>query len=71
MKISSLGVLVTLGRSPGAEITEEAPGGLADLAGIHLGDVINAVDGKSVKSPAELQAELAGKTVGDKVRLGF
>jgi S1-C subfamily serine protease len=38
---------------------------------IHLGDVINAVDGKSVKSPAELQAELAGKTVGDKVRLGF
>jgi hypothetical protein len=36
MKISSLGVLVTLGRRPGAESTEEAPGGLADLAGNSL-----------------------------------
>jgi hypothetical protein len=71
LKIPSLGVFVTLGRSQGALITDAAPNGLAQLGGIHIGDVINTVDGKAVKSPTELEAELAGKAAGDKVRLGF
>src|SRR5258708_32351846 len=31
----------------------------------------NAVDGKAVRTPVELAAELSSRKVGDKVRLGF
>jgi hypothetical protein len=71
MKIDALGIIVTLGRSQGAEITEVAPNGIAALAGLHPGDVINTVDGKLVKSPMELAAELSNRAAGDKVRLGY
>jgi hypothetical protein len=71
MKIDALGVTVALGRSAGAEITDEAPNGVAALAGLHRGDVINAVDGKAVKTPMELAAELANRPTGDKVRIGY
>jgi len=70
MKISVLGVMATLGRNPGAEITDEAPNGVAVLAGIHVGDVINAVDGNPVSTPMELAAELANRPAGDKIKLG-
>jgi hypothetical protein len=71
MKLDALGVKVTLGRSAGAEITDEAPNGVAALAGLHPGDVINTVDGKPVRTPMELAAELTNHQAGDKVRLGF
>jgi S1-C subfamily serine protease len=71
MNVYALGVVVTLGRTQGAEITSEAPNGLAALAGLHLGDVINAVDGKPVKTPMELAVELSNRAAGDKVRLGY
>ncbi len=69
--ISALGVLVTPGRNPGAEIAEEAPNGVAALAGLHVEDVINSVDGKPVRTPMELAAELSTRVAGDKVRLGY
>lgn len=71
MTIGVLGVVVAAGRNSGAEITDESPNGVAALAGLHPGDVINTVDGKSVKTPMELAAELAGRHAGDKVRLGY
>ena len=71
MKVDAFGVSVTLGRSAGAEITDEAPNGGAALAGLHVGDVINAVDGKPIKTPMELAAELSSRSAGDKVRLGY
>jgi S1-C subfamily serine protease len=71
MSIDVLGVMVKLGRSTGAEIAGEAPNGVAALAGLHPGDVINAVDGKTVRTPMELAAELANRPGGDKVRLGY
>jgi hypothetical protein len=71
INLSLLGVVVTLGRSVGAEITEERPNGVATLAGIHVGDVINAVDGKSVRTPMELATELSNREAGSKVRLGY
>ena len=71
MKIDSLGVMVKLGQINGAEITDEAPNGVAAMAGLHSGDVINLVDGKPVKTPMELAAELANRPGGDKVRLGY
>ncbi len=63
MNVYALGVVVTLGRNQGAEITSEAPNG--------VGDVIDSVDGKPVKTPIELAAELSGKPAGTKIRLGF
>jgi len=71
MKLPSLGITVALGANPGAEITDEAPNGVAALAGLHVGDVINAVDGKPVRTPMELAAELANHAAGDKIKLGF
>lgn len=71
MNIALLGVIVGVGRSTGAEINDVTPNSVASQAGLHVGDVINAVDGKPVKNPMELAAELAGHVAGDKVRLGF
>lgn len=71
MRVPALGIMVALGRNPGAEITDEASTGVAALAGLHIGDVINAVDGKPVKTPMELAVELANHQTGDKVKLGF
>jgi hypothetical protein len=69
--IVELGVFVKLGRNAGAEIAGTEPGGVAALAGLNVGDVINAVDGKPVGTPMELVAELANHAAGDKVRLGY
>lgn len=71
MKVSALGIMATVGANPGAEITDEAPNGAANLAGIHVGDVINEVGGRPVRTPMELATELASHAPGDKVKVGF
>jgi hypothetical protein len=68
MKISALGIMAAVGQQQGAEIAEVFPNGVAAL---HRGDVINSVDGKPIKSPMELAAELSSRKAGDKVRLGY
>jgi hypothetical protein len=70
MKISALGIMAQAARN-GVEITEVAPNGLAALAGMHSGDVINTVDGKPINTPMELAAELSSRASGDKVQLGY
>jgi hypothetical protein len=69
--ISSLGITAAIGDNQGAEIADEAPNGVAALANMHSGDVIVSVDGKSIKSPMELSAELANHAPGDHLRIGF
>ena len=71
MLIPLLGITAAIGNNPGAEVTDEAPNGVAALAGIRVGDVINAVDGKPVSTPMELAAVLVSHQAGDKVRIGF
>jgi hypothetical protein len=71
MRISALGIMAAAGSNQGAEVTNEAPNSMAALGGIHVGDVINAVDGMPVKSPAELATALSGVASGSKVRIGF
>ena len=71
MLIPALGITAIAGSAKGAEITDEAPNGVAALVGLHPGDVINAVDGKPVNTPIELAAELSSRAVGNKVTLGY
>ena len=63
--------MVTLARASGAEITDEEANGPAALAGLHPGDVITEVDGRTVKTPTELMAELSKRQAGDKVQLVY
>lgn len=71
MQIPALSAMVRLGSSPGAEVVDEAPNGVAALAGVHPGDVINSVNGKPVNTPMELAAALAGLAPGAQVQIGY
>ena len=71
MKINALGIMALLGRIDGAEIIDVSPNGVAALAGLHPGDVINTIDGRPIQSPMELATELSNRATGDKVRLGY
>jgi S1-C subfamily serine protease len=55
----------------GAQITDVSPNGAAASAGLHPGDIINAVNGAPVKNPTELTTALAAIPAGGTVRLGY
>jgi S1-C subfamily serine protease len=73
--IDSLGLIVDtrMGGDPsGAEIVEIVDrGSLANVSGLHVGDVINSLNGKPVGTAAEFAAELSGQPTGSRVRLGY
>jgi S1-C subfamily serine protease len=71
MKVAVLEISVRAGRVEGAEITDLAPNGVGALVGLHPGDVINAVKGKTVKTPMELVMDLSNWKAGEKVRIGY
>jgi len=66
-----LGLAVVPRGLEGAEIVEVVPGSVAEWAGLQPGDVINGIDGKTVRTPMELAAELSGRGTGEKVRLAY
>lgn len=70
-QVDILGLAVVSRGSEGAEIVQVLHGSVAEGAGLHAGDVINGVDGKTIGTPAELAAALSEKTAGAKVRLAF
>jgi serine protease Do/serine protease DegQ len=53
----------------GALVQEVVSGSAAEKAGVQVGDVIVAVDGKTVRSAAELRTTIGVKRSGDKVAL--
>jgi S1-C subfamily serine protease len=55
----------------GAVIVVVSPGSVAQLANLQVGYVIMSVDGKPVKSPMELAAELQNRASGSQVHLGY
>jgi hypothetical protein len=55
----------------GAKISEIANGGVADHGGLHVGDIINSVDGKAVGGPGEFEAELQNRAPGTNIRVGY
>ncbi len=69
MSIPALGVLVAPQEFDGAKILEIVPGGVAEMASMKAGDLIRSVDGRAVRTPMELVAELSDKS--GKVRIGI
>ncbi len=55
----------------GVVVTAVVPGGAAATAGLQAGDVITAVDGQPVRSPAELRDHLYGEPPGTSVSLSY
>jgi len=70
LRIPALGITAA-GNSQGVEVTGVVPNSAAALGGIHLGDVITAVDGKPINNPTELATALSEIAPGSKVRIGF
>ena len=71
MPIPALGLRANPRESGGAQIEEIVSGSTSEQAGLRIGDVINFVDGKAVRTPMELAAELSNQPPGAKVRLGY
>jgi opacity protein-like surface antigen len=75
MPIPALGIIATTAAPDshvdGAEISEVFPNSAAELANLHVGDLITSVDGQPVKSPMELAAELSKHAAGSPVKLGY
>jgi Do/DeqQ family serine protease len=63
---SSLG----LERARGALVTELAPGGPAERAGLAVGDVLLTLDGQPIDQPSALDFRLATRPVGGNAGLG-
>lgn len=66
-----LGLEFTTSEQGGAEIVKIDPDSAADRAGLHVGNVINSVDGKRVRSATDLAAALSNRILGSKVRLSY
>jgi PDZ domain-containing protein len=69
IRITALGAIFAPEEFDGAKVVEVSPGGVAEMASLKPGDLIKSVDGKAVRTPMELAAELSDKT--GKVRIGM
>jgi membrane-associated protease RseP (regulator of RpoE activity) len=69
MSIIALGAVVAPQEFDGAKVVEVAPGGVAEMSSLKAGDLIKSVDGKAVRTPMELAAELSDKS--GKVHIGI
>lgn len=69
MAIHAFGLVVGPQEFDGARVLQLEPGGVAEMASLHVGDLIKSVDGKPVRTPMELAAELSDKT--GKIRIGL
>jgi PDZ domain len=69
MSIIALGAVVGPQEFDGAKIVQIVPGGVAEMSSLKAGDLIKSVDGKAVRTPMELAAELSDKA--GKVTIGI
>jgi PDZ domain len=70
MTFPALGIMGTQDDA-GVRIVSLASGGAAESANMHVGDVINSIDGKRVNSIMELASSLGSTARGVKVRIGY
>lgn len=68
--VAYLGVLARDADTGGALVTRVVAGSPADSAGIHVGDVVVAVDGNPVDGIADLAAEVRSRHPGDEITIG-
>ena len=64
-----VGVIDAAGDNPGARVEEVVPGSGAELAGVVLGDVIIAVDGRALTDSSDLRVRIIERAPGDVVVL--
>lgn len=69
MPIHPLGIVVGPHGFEGAQILQIDAGSVAEMAALQVGDLIKSVDGKTIRTPMELAAELVDRT--GKVRIGI
>jgi len=70
LQIASLGLRV-ISATDGVQITNVAPNSLGEMAGLHVGDVINSIDGHPINGPTQLSTEISSKPAGATIRLGY
>jgi C-terminal processing protease CtpA/Prc len=70
-RISVLGITAKNGERGGAEIVEVEPGGVAETAYLHVGDIINSLNGRPIKDSAQLDVLLSNRDGKREVRLGY
>ena len=71
VSIPALGLFARTRANSGAEITEVTRHGLAEVSGLHVGDVINSVDGKEVRTPMELAVLVSSRAPGSRILVGY
>lgn len=71
LPVSALGVVVSTRKNGGAEIRNVVSGSIGAFAGLQSGDVINSIDGKTVRTPMELAAEFTDRKAGEKITIGY
>ena len=69
--VPALGVLAATRADGGAEITELIRRGLAEASGLHVGDVINSVDGKEIRTSTDLATLVSNRVPGSRMRLEY
>jgi len=69
--LPSLGIVADTRVNVGAEVTGVVRDGVAEKAGLRVGDVINAVDRRPVRTATELAEKLRNRAPGSSVRLGY
>jgi serine protease Do len=55
----------------GVLVQQVQPGGPAEKAGIKAGDIVTAIDGRSIKDGDDLVNEIASRRPGSSIRLGY
>lgn len=66
-----LGIVGAAFEQGGVEIVDIDPDGSAAVAGLKIGDIINSVDGKRVRSMPSLTAALGSRQLSSIVRIGY
>ncbi|MGC1371945.1 MAG: PDZ domain-containing protein [Candidatus Sulfotelmatobacter sp.] len=68
---ASLGITVGASEQNGVLIVRITEDSAAYLSGMHVGDVINFIDGKRIRSEADFVAAMSGRKAGSTVRVNY